>query len=133
MGCRGGEMNNLASKGLQALEILASVVSASVKETNGHTASKTKAGGKGAGNPSSSSSSKGPKIRDSEYHRVSCHRCGNIRKKKIVCSVVNCPHIFCGRCSDKYMDEYGSDVFDGGCPVCKELCCCSNKTMYCNR
>lgn len=30
-------------------------------------------------------------------HRVSCHRCGNIRKRKIVCSRSYCPHIFCGR------------------------------------
>ena len=30
-------------------------------------------------------------------HRVSCHRCGNIRKKRIICSKVECPHIYCGR------------------------------------
>ena len=30
-------------------------------------------------------------------HRVSCHRCGNIRKKKLCCPRVDCPHIFCGR------------------------------------
>ena len=32
-----------------------------------------------------------------ENHRVSCHRCGNIRKKKLCCPREDCPHIFCGR------------------------------------
>ena len=32
-------------------------------------------------------------------HRASCHRCGNLRKKNILC--VNCPHIYCARCSEK--------------------------------
>ena len=66
-------------------------------------------------------------------HRVSCHRCGNIRKRKVFCSVVSCPHIFCGRCAEKMKDEYGYDVFIGGCPVCCGLCCCDNKTQYCTR
>ena len=88
-------------------------------------------------------------------HRVSCHRCGNIRKKKLCCPRHDCPHIFCGRyaalltcaqarhslftyilphrCADKLRIEHGEDVFLGGCPVCKELCCCSNKTIYCDR
>jgi hypothetical protein len=30
-------------------------------------------------------------------HRVSCHRCGNIRRKRICCPNQQCPHIFCGR------------------------------------
>lgn len=29
--------------------------------------------------------------------RVSCHRCGNIRKRKILCPRETCPHIYCGR------------------------------------
>jgi hypothetical protein len=29
--------------------------------------------------------------------RVSCHRCGNIRKRKILCPRESCPHIYCGR------------------------------------
>ena len=29
--------------------------------------------------------------------------------------------------------EHGADVFVDGCPVCHELCCCVNKTVYCNR
>lgn len=66
-------------------------------------------------------------------HRISCHRCGNIRKRKTVCSRANCPHTFCGRCSDKLRLEYGPEVFSNGCPVCKDLCCCSNKSVNCTR
>jgi hypothetical protein len=63
--------------------------------------------------------------------RISCHRCGNIRKRRITCPRINCPHTFCGRCSDKLKLEYGHDVFINGCPFCKDLCCCSNKTIHC--
>lgn len=66
-------------------------------------------------------------------HRISCHRCGNIRKRKILCSNRSCPHIYCSRCADKMRAEYGTDAFKEGCPVCKELCCCSNKTVNCCR
>jgi hypothetical protein len=68
-----------------------------------------------------------------EEQRVSCHRCGNIRKKKTVCSKINCPHIFCGRCTVKMKEEYGEAAFIRGCPVCRGLCCCSNKTLQCSR
>ena len=68
-----------------------------------------------------------------EEHRVSCHRCGNIRKKKFVCTVAHCPHIFCGRCVDKMKEEYGSSIFSNGCPVCKGMCCCHNKAKSCQR
>jgi trimeric autotransporter adhesin len=30
-------------------------------------------------------------------------------------------------------EEHGLDVFFDGCPVCKELCCCNNKSVYCHR
>ena len=30
-------------------------------------------------------------------------------------------------------EEHGQNVFDDGCPVCKELCCCANKTINCDR
>jgi len=30
-------------------------------------------------------------------------------------------------------EEHGLDVFFGGCPVCKELCCCNNKSVFCHR
>ena len=68
-----------------------------------------------------------------EEHRVSCHRCGNIRKKKFVCTVAHCPHIFCGRCVDKMKEEYGPSIFVSGCPVCKGMCCCHNKAKSCQR
>ena len=64
--------------------------------------------------------------------RVSCHRCGNKRTKNTVCD--ECPHIYCQRCSEKMIVEHGPEVFQGGCPVCKELCCCGvNRSTDCNR
>lgn len=68
-----------------------------------------------------------------EQHRVSCHRCGNIRKRKVFCSRSSCPHTFCGRCADKMKEDYGPAIFNVGCPVCQELCCCSNKSNFCDR
>ena len=88
--------------------------------------------------------------------RISCHRCGNIRKKRFYCSRAPCPHVFCGRydicllsfncvinihynliqlnrCADKMKEDYGPDVFVSGCPVCLDLCCCSNKSAACDR
>ncbi|KAJ1419201.1 hypothetical protein B484DRAFT_137775 [Ochromonadaceae sp. CCMP2298] len=56
---------------------------------------------------------------NSPEHRISCHRCGNIRKRRILCTRSACPHTFCGRCSEKMKEEHGADVFFGGCPVCK--------------
>ena len=44
-------------------------------------------------------------------HRSSCHRCGNLRKRNILCG--NCPHIFCQRCGEKEVMEYGPDIFTG--------------------
>lgn len=66
-------------------------------------------------------------------HRISCHRCGNIRKRRTLCPRPTCPHTFCGRCTEKLVVELGNDVFEDGCPVCKELCCCSNKSVSCDR
>eukprot|EP01031_Cornospumella_fuschlensis_P036098 gene36097-43773_t len=66
-------------------------------------------------------------------HRISCHRCGNIRKRKVICGRLLCPHIYCGRCADKMRSEYGAEIFKDGCPVCKELCCCSSKNVMCHR
>lgn len=31
------------------------------------------------------------------------------------------------------MIELGEKVFEDGCPVCKDLCCCSNKSVSCER
>ena len=50
-----------------------------------------------------------------------------------MCVRPSCPHIFCGRCADKMREEHGRDIFLEGCPVCLDLCCCSNKTVFCNR
>lgn len=36
-----------------------------------------------------------------------------------------CPHIFCARCAEKTVAEWGADVFVDGCPVCRRECCCS--------
>ena len=30
-------------------------------------------------------------------------------------------------------EDYGNNIFEMGCPVCKEVCCCSNKTLNCER
>ncbi|GMF32991.1 unnamed protein product [Phytophthora lilii] len=65
-------------------------------------------------------------------HRASCHRCGNLRKKNVRCPV--CPHIFCAKCAEKMIEEHGDRIFENGCPVCKELCCCGkNRTTQCSR
>lgn len=66
-------------------------------------------------------------------HRISCHRCGNIRKRRVLCPKSTCPHTFCGRCAEKLKEEHGSSVFMDGCPVCKVLCCCNSKSVYCHR
>ena len=52
---------------------------------------------------------------DISRHRASCHRCGNLRKKKTMCS--RCPYVFCARCTDKMIEEHGKDIFLNGCPV----------------
>ena len=41
-------------------------------------------------------------------HRASCHRCGNMRKKNVLCP--RCPHIFCQKCSEKMVEEHGKKV-----------------------
>lgn len=63
-------------------------------------------------------------------HRASCHRCGNLRKKNVRCPA--CPHIFCQKCAEKMVEEHGNAIFSGGCPVCKERCCCGkNRSVSC--
>jgi hypothetical protein len=120
------------SKGIQALEILASVVSA-LEEKNPFSKSAS-VGLERTPNAATTTKTTVPSTTMAvPDHRVSCHRCGNIRKKKVVCVKISCPHIFCGRCSDKMKEEYGREIFVGGCPVCKDLCCCTNKSVYCNR
>lgn len=66
----------------------------------------------------------------STKHRASCHRCGNLRKKIKCCT--NCPHVFCQKCAEKMINEHGANIFLGGCPVCKEVCCCGkNRNADC--
>ncbi|KAI9916429.1 hypothetical protein PsorP6_017125 [Peronosclerospora sorghi] len=65
-------------------------------------------------------------------HRASCHRCGNLRKHNLECPL--CPHIFCAKCADKMYDEHGRRIFENGCPVCKQVCCCGkNRSTSCGR
>ena len=64
--------------------------------------------------------------------RVSCHRCGNVRKSKVSCN--ECPQVFCKPCHGKLQEEMGKDIFEVGCPVCKEMCCCGpNQNVDCER
>ena len=62
------------------------------------------------------------RVRDAS-HRASCHRCGNMRKRNVRC--LTCPHIFCQRCAEKVIVEYGVRAFADGCPVCRSRCCCN--------
>lgn len=63
--------------------------------------------------------------------RVACHHCGNIRKNQVKC--VLCPQLYCKNCAEKIKLEHGIQVFADGCPVCKKMCCCADKTPYCAR
>lgn len=63
--------------------------------------------------------------------RVACHHCGNIRKNQVKC--IACPQLYCRNCSEKIKQEHGSQVFADGCPVCKKLCCCAEKSHLCTR
>ena len=57
---------------------------------------------------------------EDDPRRVSCHRCGNIRRKRNTpCS--RCPHTFCYRCTAKMKEDYGMSIFVGGCPVVSTL------------
>ena len=68
----------------------------------------------------------------SRVSRACCHSCGNLRKKQVQCQV--CPYVFCARCINKQIEMHGENVFDShGCPVCKKLCCCSDKNRNCQK
>lgn len=68
----------------------------------------------------------------SSTHRAACHRCGNMRKSIFPC--VACPNIYCKKCTELVVSEYGADAFIDGCPKCREQCCCGkNKTLNCTR
>ena len=65
--------------------------------------------------------------------RSSCHRCGNMRRNPMHCINHTCPQIFCRKCSTRLIEIYGTAIFQQGCPVCMQVCCCSNKSRLCNR
>jgi hypothetical protein len=65
-------------------------------------------------------------------HLSACHRCGNVRKEKVLCK--RCIHCYCVRCHERMSSFYGPDAFKGGCPMCKRLCCCGeNRSINCSR
>ena len=42
--------------------------------------------------------------------------------------------VFCLKCGEKMYEEHGPKVFDQGCVVCKEICCCGiNRNDDCTR
>ena len=45
-------------------------------------------------------------------HRVSCHRCGNMRKSFLLCN--KCPQIYCKACVKLMENDHGKDVFNDG-------------------
>jgi len=54
-----------------------------------------------------------------------------MRLNKVYC--FQCVTIYCAKCADKMVIEYGSDAFREGCPMCKGQCCCSEKSESCAR
>ena len=66
-------------------------------------------------------------------HRKACHRCGNMRKNMGTCSELRCPHVFCISCHRKLIQCYGPGAFINGCPVCKNFCCCADKSRMCEK
>ena len=64
-------------------------------------------------------------------HRATCHKCGNMREYTFACT--ECPYIFCMKCVNKMKQEHGETVFTKGCPVCKNLCCCADKSENCHK
>lgn len=64
--------------------------------------------------------------------RRACHRCGNLRTNMKLCPQPLCPHVYCHRCIEKVIELFGAEMFENGCPVCKKLCCCGNKSPFCS-
>ena len=62
--------------------------------------------------------------------RKSCHRCGNVRKVMNSCSG-GCVFLYCASCKRKLTEEFGEAAFRDGCPRCKGICCCFNKSLEC--
>ena len=83
-------------------------------------------------NPNQSSNINNHKqVKGASDHRTTCHRCGNIRKDAYACT--ECPYIFCVKCVEKMKQEHGKSTFMKGCPVCKNLCCCADKSESCHK
>ena len=62
------------------------------------------------------------------HHFKTCHRCGNVREKLIICS--KCPNVFCTPCAERLSLEDGKCVDSRGCSVCKGLCCCTLRKTH---
>ena len=45
----------------------------------------------------------------------------------------SCPTSVCPACKTKWDEEWGEEVFQDGCPFCLGLCCCSDKSVDCER
>lgn len=69
--------------------------------------------------------------RSGEMKHKTCHRCGNIRSENVACPTEDCPIIYCKNCHLRAVQAYGPSSFVAGCPVCKNLCCCSNAGPFC--
>lgn len=74
---------------------------------------------------------RGENLNDPARKRTSCHRCANVRKDVIACSSGDCNYVYCKKCKEKVTAEFGAEAFENGCPRCKGLCCCFNKSYNC--
>ena len=69
--------------------------------------------------------------KESCISRRACHRCGNLRNNMKKCACLLCPHVYCVRCVEKAKEVFSASAFEDGCPVCKKICCCANKSHDC--
>jgi len=68
--------------------------------------------------------------------RVTCHRCGNVRKNTLSCK--SCLQVYCVTCAQKFESTSNTgfrfNTTGSSCPVCENLCCCSNsRGVSCER
>jgi len=60
--------------------------------------------------------------------RVTCHRCGNVRKNTLSCKA--CLQVYCVTCAQKFESTSNTgfrfNTTGSSCPVCEGLCCCAN-------
>ena len=77
---------------------------------------------------------RGENLNDPSRQRKSCHRCGNVRKEVPRCSSpVGCMYLYCNNCRKKVIEELSPSAFENGCPRCKGLCCCFDKSLECTK